>query len=299
MSWTRLLAIARKETIQIRRDPRSLLVVLLMPVMLMALMGYGINLDQKHVPLCVYDREGSQQSQDLLHRFTSNEYFHLALDARNYRELTDAIDRETCALGIVIPLRFSERLSQGETVGVQAIVDGTDDNSANLAIGYATQVIAGFSSDVQLDTLRRAGGTMNPPSLTVEARTWFNEELESRNFMVPGVVAIVMAVIGTFLTSLTIAREWERGTMEQLDLDAGDAVGGCRGQARAVLCDRDVRRGGVRRHLDLVVRSAVSRQLRGAVLRFRALPDGGVADGISDFGGGGESDSPRASSRWS
>ena len=216
MSWTRLLAIARKETIQIGRDPRSLIVVLLMPVMLMALMGYGINLDQKHVPLCVYDREGSQQSQDLLHRFTSNEYFELALDAHDYRELTDAIDRGTCAAGIVIPLYFSKRLGDGETVGVQAIVDGTDNNSAYLAIGYAQQVIGGFSSDVQLDTMRRAGGTINPPSLTVEARTWFNEELVSRNFMVPGVVAIVMAVIGTFLTSLTIAREWERGTMEQL-----------------------------------------------------------------------------------
>jgi drug efflux transport system permease protein len=216
MSLRRLLAIARKETIQIWRDPRSLLVVLIMPVMLMSLLGYGINLDQTHVPLCVYDREGSQQSQDLLKRFVSNRYFDLTLDARDYGQLTDAIDRGRCTIGIVIPLYFSERLAQGETVGVQAIVDGTDNNTADLVIGYAQQIVAGFSGAVQMDFLQRQGLSTFYQSLTIEARTWFNEDLESRNFIVPGVVAIVMAVIGTFLSSLTIAREWERGTMEQL-----------------------------------------------------------------------------------
>jgi ABC-2 type transport system permease protein len=216
MSLRRLLAIARKETIQIWRDPRSLLVVLIMPIMLMSLLGYGINLDQTHVPLCVYDREGSQQSQDLLKRFVSNRYFDLTLDARDYGQLTDAIDRGRCTIGIVIPLYFSERLAQGETVGVQAIVDGTDNNTADLVIGYAQQIVAGFSGAVQMDFLQRQGLSTFYQSLTIEARTWFNEDLESRNFIVPGVVAIVMAVIGTFLSSLTIAREWERGTMEQL-----------------------------------------------------------------------------------
>ncbi len=215
MDWARTLAIARKETLQIRRDLRSLIVVLVMPVMLMALMGYGINLDQTHVPLCTFDQEGSQQSQDLLKRFVTNKYFDLTLDAENYDQLVEAIDARRCTIGIVIPRQFSERLREGDAVGVQALVDGTDPNTANLVIGYAQEVTGDYSTAVALNFLQRQGlGTV--PPLSVDARTWFNEDLESRNFIVPGVVAIVMAVIGTFLTSLTIAREWERGTMEQL-----------------------------------------------------------------------------------
>jgi ABC-2 type transport system permease protein len=215
MDWARTIAIARKETLQIRRDLRSLIVVLVMPVMLMSLMGYGINLDQTHVPLCTFDQEGSQQSQDLLKRFAHNKYFDLTLNARNYDEMIAAIDARQCTVGIVIPLLFSQRLREGDAVGVQAIVDGTDPNTANLVIGYAQQVTGDYSTTVAVNFMQRQGLGVVPP-LSVDARTWFNEELESRNFIVPGVVAIVMAVIGTFLTSLTIAREWERGTMEQL-----------------------------------------------------------------------------------
>ena len=114
MSWRRLLALARKETIQIQRDPRSLAVVLLMPVMLMALMGYGISLDQTNLPLCVYDREGSQTSQDLLKSFVSNRYFRLTLDARDYPELVGAVDSGRCTVGVVIPLYFSKLLGAGQ-----------------------------------------------------------------------------------------------------------------------------------------------------------------------------------------
>jgi ABC-2 type transport system permease protein len=215
MNWARTLAIARKETLQIRRDLRSLIVVLVMPVMLMGLMGYGINLDQTHVPLCTYDQEGSQQSQDLLKRFTINKYFDLTLNAANYQQMILAIDARRCTIGIVVPRNFSQRLREGDAVGVQAIIDGTDPNTANLVIGYAQQVTGNYSTSVAINYMQQRGLATVPP-LSVDARTWFNEELESRNFIVPGVVAIVMAVIGTFLTSLTIAREWERGTMEQL-----------------------------------------------------------------------------------
>jgi ABC-2 type transport system permease protein len=194
MDWARTIAIARKETLQIRRDLRSLIVVLVMPVMLMSLMGYGINLDQTHVPLCTFDQEGSQQSQDLLKRFAHNKYFDLTLNARNYDEMIAAIDARQCTVGIVIPLLFSQRLREGDAVGVQAIVDGTDPNTANLVIGYAQQVTGDYSTTVAVNFMQRRGLGVVPP-LSVDARTWFNEELESRNFIVPGVVAIVMAVI--------------------------------------------------------------------------------------------------------
>jgi ABC-2 type transport system permease protein len=216
VSWRRLFALARKETIQIRRDPRSLAVVLLMPVMLMALMGYGIGLDQTNVPLCVYDREGSQLSQDLLKSFVSNQYFSLKLNARDYRQLVSAVDSGVCTVAVVVPLYFSKLLNAGQPATVQAVIDATDNNTANLIIGYTQAVVARFSAGVQLDYQQRNGPALGVPTLNVEARTWFNEDLESRNFIVPGVVALVMAVIGTFLTSLTIAREWECGTMEQL-----------------------------------------------------------------------------------
>jgi ABC-2 type transport system permease protein len=184
--------------------------------MLMVLMGYGISLDQKNVPVCIFDREGSQQSQDLLKHFQSSQYFHIAAVKTDYRRLTAAIDDAECSLGIVIPNDFSEQLRKGGTVEVQGVVDATDDNTANLIFGYAEAVVAGYSSEVQLQYFRSKGQfEMNPP-ISVEARTWFNEDLDSSNFIVPGVVVLVMVVIGTFLTSLTVAREWERGTMEQL-----------------------------------------------------------------------------------
>jgi ABC-2 type transport system permease protein len=216
MSWHRLAAIARKELIQIWRDSRSLGIVLVMPLAMMLLFGYGVNLDIKHIPVCVFDREGSQQSQDLLKRFQSSEYFNVVRAVDNYPALVQAIDSDQARVGLVVPHDFSERLRTGETASVQAIVDATDDNTANLAIGYTQSVVNGFSEQVQVDWLRQQGRPEPKPPISVDARTWFNEDLESRAFIVPGVLALVMSVIGAFLTSLTIAREWERGTMEQL-----------------------------------------------------------------------------------
>lgn len=216
MSWRRMVAVARKELIQIRRDSRSLGIVLVMPVAMMLLFGYGVSLDMKHIPVCVFDREGSQQSQDLLKRFQSSEYFEVVGAVDNYPALVKAIDSGQARIGLVVPYDFSERLRTGETATVQAVVDATDDNTANLAFGYTESVVSSFSQQVQLDWLRQQGRVEPKPPISVDARTWFNEDLESKAFIVPGVLALVMAVIGAFLTSLTIAREWERGSMEQL-----------------------------------------------------------------------------------
>ena len=216
MSLTRLLAVARKEVIQILRDSRSLAIVVIMPVTLMLLFGYGVNLDLKGLPVYVYDRDGSQQSQDLLKRFQASEYFHVAHMVNNYAAITRALDDGHAKMGIVIPWDFSSRLRNGGAVQVQALVDGTDDNTANVLIGYAQAVTQGYSSEIQLNWLRERGQSIQPAPVSVETRTWYNEDLESSAFIVPGVLALVMSVIGAFLTSLTIAREWERGSMEQL-----------------------------------------------------------------------------------
>jgi len=216
MSLTRLLAIARKEVLQILRDARSLIIVVLMPAVLVLLFGYGVNLDLKGLPVYVLDQDGSQQSQDLLKHFQASEYFHVERVVNNYPELSRAIDDGHAKMSIVIPWDFSQRLSDGRHVEIQALVDGSDDNTANVLIGYSEAVVQGYSSQMQINWLRGQGISIQPAAMSVETRTWYNEDLESSAFIIPGVLALVMSVIGAFLTSLTIAREWERGTMEQL-----------------------------------------------------------------------------------
>ena len=216
MSFTRFLAMARKEVVQILRDTRSLIIVVIMPVILVLLFGYGVNLDQKHLPIYVWDREGSQESQDLLKRFQASDYFEVIRVVSSYPELLRAIDDGRIRMALVIPWNFSQAVHDGGGTAVQALVDATDDNTANVAMGYAQAIVQGYSSQVQLEWLQQRGQAAQPPPLRVETRTWYNEDLESSAFIIPGVLALVMSVIGAFLTSLTIAREWERGTMEQL-----------------------------------------------------------------------------------
>jgi ABC-2 type transport system permease protein len=216
MNWNRLLAMARKEVIQIKRDARSIAIVIAMPLIMMFAFGYGVSFDTKYIPVYIFDREGSQQSQDFLKRFQSSEYFNVVRTVDNYPALIQAIDAGRCQIGIVVPSDFSKKLNAGGTVSVQALVDGTDSNSANLGMSYSQAVVQAYSQQLQLQWLQRRGQAKIQPPISVDSRTWFNENLESMATIVPGVVALVMAVVGTFLTSLTVAREWERGTMEQL-----------------------------------------------------------------------------------
>ncbi len=217
MRLRRLKAIAVKEILQVWRDPRSLMIALLLPFTQMFLFGYGVNLDLKHLPVCTFDREGSQLSQDLLKRFQATQYFNIVHNAKTYAEVTAAIDDGQCGLAIVIPPDFSERLNETGTAPVQAILDATDDNTANIAFGYAAAVVSGYSNDVAVTWMGRQGKPLQQiQPMVVQSRVWFNEDLESRNFIIPGLVAMIMALVGAQLTSLTISREWERGTMELL-----------------------------------------------------------------------------------
>jgi drug efflux transport system permease protein len=217
MNARRILAIARKELIQVRRDPRSLAIALLLPVMQMFLLGYGISLDITNLPTCVYDQEASQHSQALLARFKASRYFRVVKSVRDYGALRRAIDGGDCQLGIVVPWNFSQQLSALGKSSVQAIVDATNDNTATLAAGYAQSVVNAYAGD-ELEmrftgTARQLGA---PQPIAVDSRVWFNEDLASRDFIIPGLVAMIMALVGALLTSLTLSREWERGTMELL-----------------------------------------------------------------------------------
>ena len=217
MKVRRIKAIAIKEALQVVRDPRSLMIALLIPLMQMFMFGYGVSLDVKHIPLCVLDYEASQQSRELIGHFAASQYFSVPRALGNQREIARHLDDGACRLVLVIPPDFSRRLNDTGTGTLQALVDGTDSNTANIAAGYAKSVISSYSASLQLESVQRRGGTMQTATpVDIEARVWFNEELESRNFIVPGIVALVMAIVGAQLTSLTIAREWERGTMELL-----------------------------------------------------------------------------------
>jgi ABC-2 type transport system permease protein len=217
MNLRRVLAIAFKETLQVWRDPRSLAIALLMPFMQMGLLGYGVSLDIKRVPLCFYDQENSQTSRELVQRFVASRWFMVARSLGDERAIRDAMDRGTCAGAVTIPVNFSRILATTGMASVQTVFDATDVNTTNIATGYAQGVIAQTTADFGARWAAAHG--LKPQrvgSVDLEPRVWFNEGLDSRNFIIPGVVAVILGLIGAQLTSLTISREWERGTMEQL-----------------------------------------------------------------------------------
>lgn len=217
MNLRRLLAMAYKETLQIWRDPRSLAIALLMPLMQMAMLGYGVSLDIKHVPLCVYDQENSQQSRAVVDRFVSSGWFSISRTLGREADIRNAMDRGQCIAALVIPVDFSRQLASTGSADVQAVFDATDVNTTNIALGYAQGVVA--QANAQIAAQWDAAHGVHPAAVgqvDLEPGTWFNETLDSRNFIIPGVVAVILALVGAQLTSLTISREWERGTMEQL-----------------------------------------------------------------------------------
>ncbi len=217
MNVRRLFAMAYKETLQIWRDPRSLAIALLMPLMQLVLLGYGVSLDIKRVPLCVYDQENSQESRAVVNGFVSSEWFSVSHIIGSESGISDALDRNECIAALVIPADFSRRLASTGSAPVQAVFDATDVNTANIALGYAQGAVA--QANAQIATLWAAAHGVRPfmvGQVDLEPGTWFNETLDSKNFIIPGVVAVILALVGAELTSLTISREWERGTMEQL-----------------------------------------------------------------------------------
>jgi ABC-2 type transport system permease protein len=206
----RLLAVSRKEVLQLRRDFRSLLLAFLLPAILLILFGYAITWDVDNIPTAVVDQDQSASSRELLDAFRSSGYFTLKVWLERTSEIEPLLDQRQVQIALVIPPSFQQDLGTGRSAKLQAIVDGSDANTATIALGYAQSIVQTYSTRIQFQ-----GNTLHPP-VTVQTRVWYNEELVSRNMIVPGLVAVIMMIIAAMLTSLTIAREWERGTMEQL-----------------------------------------------------------------------------------
>jgi ABC-2 type transport system permease protein len=209
-SLTRFWAVARKEIIQLRRDPRSLLLAFAVPVILLIIFGYAITWDIREIATAILDYDNSARSRELVDRLRSSGYFTIAHRIETPRAIGELMDRGKISVAFVIPRDFAERTETRGGAVVQAVVDGSDANTATIVLAYAQAVVTAYSLDVQL-----RGREMRAP-LSAESRVWYNEELLSRNMIVPGLVAVIMMIIAAMLTALTIAREWERGTMEQL-----------------------------------------------------------------------------------
>jgi ABC-2 type transport system permease protein len=215
---SRIWPIMRKEFLEIWRDPRSLAFVLVMPVLMLLLYGYGISSDVKRVPLAVYDRDGQPPARELVRRFTSTEYFVEAVRVGSLRELRQAIDRGDARVGLTIPEDFSRNLGANRPAPIQFVVDGSDSNTASIAIGNIASIsrsteLAPRDLRPQVFITRKAE---NPAPIELRTWVWYNPELKSSNFLVPGLTAVILMMLAAILTSLTVAREWERGTMEGL-----------------------------------------------------------------------------------
>ena len=216
MKIKRMKAVARKEFIHLMRDPRSLAIGIALPMMMLFLFGFALTLDVDRVPILVWDQDGTPQSREFISRFEASRYFTVEGYASGYPELEHAIDTRRALAALIVPVEFAQKVESGQTAGVQWIVDGSDSNTAQIATGYAEAVTAAFSRNALIRRLERAGIT--PPAITVDLRqrVWFNADLESRNYIIPGLIAVIMMVIAGLLTSLSVAREWDTGTMEQL-----------------------------------------------------------------------------------
>ena len=213
MRIARLVAIARKEAIQIRRDPRSLAMAFLLPMLLLFLYGYALTLDVDNLRTIVYDQDRTQVSRDVLARFLESRYFTRVETAENYRDVERALDSGGAQVALVVPRNFARDVERGRRVSLQALLDGSDANTATIARGYLDGIAEKYSLELFASRIPAAERRL---PLEGRPRVWFNPELQSKNYIVPGLIAVIMMVIAALLTSLTVAREWERGTMEQL-----------------------------------------------------------------------------------
>jgi ABC-2 type transport system permease protein len=218
MKYAPLRAIARKEFIQIRRDKATIYMVFVLPLMMLVLYGFGIRYDVKSVPVTVMDQDNTTESRQYIDRFAHSPYFVVRQYAENYRALQKDIDQGKSRIGLVIPADFSERIGSRREAVVQVIVDGADNNTATIALNYVSSISRGYSAAIMRQEMEAMLRQTNLaiPAIEAEPRIWFNPDLKSVQFVVPGIIAIIMMMVGTVLTAVTIVKEKEQGTIEQI-----------------------------------------------------------------------------------
>ncbi len=216
MSLRRLLAVFHKEGLHILRDWLSLGMALAIPVLLLVLFGYALSLDVDRIPTVIDDRDRTPSSRELIERFKGSRYFTITHAAQSPGEIDRLLDEDRALLAVVIPPDFGATVASKRPAVLQLVLDGSDSNTASIASGYAQALVQAYSSELRTREVRRLGiGELKIP-VEARVRVVYNSEMKSRNFIIPGLIAVILMIIAALLTSLTIAREWENGTMEQL-----------------------------------------------------------------------------------
>ncbi|MBI2618955.1 MAG: ABC transporter permease [Ignavibacteriales bacterium] len=204
-----------KEFLQIRQDRRMLPLILLAPIIQVILLGYAATVDVNNIPMVVYDADRSVESRAYLERFTNSGYFTIVGFVDRPSEMDKYLDETRAILAMNIPARFGRNVGSGRSVAVQLLADGADANTASISLNYAAQITAGYAQSLIADQLVRIQG-VSIPRVTSVSRVWFNPDLRSANYMIPGVVALILMIITTTFSSAAIVREKEAGTIEQI-----------------------------------------------------------------------------------
>lgn len=204
-----------KEFRQVRRDPTSLGLLIGLPALLIVLVGYALNFDVKHTPMAVIDWDDSPGSREYLAKFSHTEYFNYLGRVSSYREVEEMFLRDEAKIAVVIPHRFGSRLASGEDVAVQLLVDGSDANTGLQAMSNAARITSDYSARIRLDAADRLGRSVRQ-AIDFRPRVWYNENLVSSKFLIPGLIGLILVLTAVVSTALTVVREKERGTMEQI-----------------------------------------------------------------------------------
>ncbi len=217
MNNPRLMALMRKEFTQILRDPRTLVIALLMPIIQLFLLGYAATSEVSNLPLAVLDRDRSPASRALLDAYRAADYFNLAYDVDSEDELRDLVDRGKVGVGLIIPPDYGAQITTGGQASIAFVIDGSDPSVASTALSAGQLIAQDFATDLQIERFEDLGISL-PAGLPIEVRTqvWYNPDMEDSYFMVPGVAGMVLYALTSILTASAIVRERERGTIEQL-----------------------------------------------------------------------------------
>ncbi|MHB9097863.1 MAG: ABC transporter permease [Syntrophales bacterium] len=227
MNLRNVRAIAGKEVFHLIRDFRSLYLAFAVPLLLILLFGYALSLDVEHIETVVVDAEQTELSRDFISRLGASPYFRIAARLPDTEAVTQALDHGQAMLAVIIPTGWTADLKADRETTVQIILDGSDPNFAGIARAYITSFIENYNRKLLGEFLNRQGLEKIRPPVDGQIRVWFNEDLESRNFIIPGIIAIIIMIVGAMLTSLVIAREYENGTMEtirSLPIRAGELL---------------------------------------------------------------------------
>ncbi len=189
---------------------------LALPLLMILLFGYALTLDVDRIPTVVYNSDLSPESRELISRFQGSRYFSVLGATGSYAAIDKKVNGDECILGLVIPNDYAKDLLSGKNPQIQLLFDGSDSNTASIALGYANGIVQSFAASLRSRAQNRGGGGFAHAPVEARLRVWYNSQLKSKNYIVPGLIAIILMIIGALLTSLTLAREWEMGTMEQI-----------------------------------------------------------------------------------